>query len=78
MLVFLFFILVCTFIGLDVISIILLLEVREKIKKAKKVKINVCGKHFDKLLELEAFYLGSTIICSSLSFFFIIFELFIR
>lgn len=73
----LFFILNSIFICLDVVSIILLLEVREKIKKAKKAKINVCSKHFDKLLELEAFYLGSTIICSSLTFFFIIFELFI-
>lgn len=74
----LFFILNSVFICLDVISIILLLEVREKIKKAKKAKIQTSGKHFDKLLELEAFYLGSTIICSSLTFFFIFFELFIR
>lgn len=73
----LFFILISVFIGLDVISIILLLDVREKIKKAKKAKIQTSGKHFDKLLELEAFYLGSAIICSSLTFFFIIFELFI-
>ena len=74
----LFFILNSVFICLDVISIILLLDVQEKIKKAKKAKIQTCSKHFDKLLEKEAFYLGSTIICSSLSFFFIIFELFIR
>lgn len=78
MLVFLFFILSSIFICLDVISIILLLDVREKIKKAKKAKIQTSGKHFDKLLEKEAFYLGSTIICSSLTFFFIIFDLFIR
>lgn len=78
MLVFLFFILNSIFICLDVVSIILLLDVREKIEKAKKSKIQNVGKHFDKLLEKEAFYLGSTIICSSLAFFFIIFELFIR
>lgn len=71
----LFFILNSVFISLDVISIILLLDVQEKIKKAK---IQTCGKHFDKLLEKEAFYLDSTIICSSLAFFFIIFDLFIR
>lgn len=71
----LFFILNSVFICLDVISIILLLDVREKIKKAK---IQTFGKHFDKLLELETFYLSSTIICSSLTFFFIIFDLFIR
>lgn len=71
----LFFILNSIFICLDVISIMLLLDVREKIKKAK---IKTSGKHFDKLLEKEAFYLGSTIICSSLTFFFIIFDLFIR
>jgi hypothetical protein len=75
--VLLFFILSSIFICLDTISIILLLDVREKVKKAKKAKIqNV--KHFDKLLEKEAFYLGSTIICSSLTFFFIIFDIFIR
>lgn len=75
MLVFLFFILNSIFICLDVVSIILLLDVREKIKKTK---IQTSVKHYSKLLEKEAFYLGSTIICSSLAFFFIIFELFIR
>lgn len=71
----LIFILSNVFICLSVLSLILLLDVQEKIKKAK---IQTYGKHFDKLLELEAFYLGSAIICSSLAFFFIIFELFIR
>jgi hypothetical protein len=73
-----FFILSSVLICLDTISIILLSDVREKIKKAKKAKIQNVGKHFDELLEKEAFYLGSTIICSSLTFFFIIFDLFIR
>lgn len=71
----LFFILNSIFICLSVVSLILLLDTQEKIKKAK---IQTFGKHFDKLLELEAFYLGSAIICSSLAFFFIIFELFVR
>lgn len=73
--VLLFFILSSVFICLDTISIILLFDAREKVKKAK---IQNVGKHFDKLLEKEAFYLGSTIICSSLTFFFIIFDLFIK
>jgi hypothetical protein len=70
-----FFILSSVLICLDTISIILLSDVREKIKKAK---IQNVGKHFDELLEKEAFYLASTIICSSLTFFFIVFDLFIR
>jgi hypothetical protein len=76
--VLLFFILSSVFICLDTISIILLFDARKKVKKAKKAKIQNVGKHFDKLLEKEAFYLGSTIICSSLTLFFIIFDIFIK
>lgn len=57
------------FICLSVLSLILLLDTQEKIKKAKKVEFN------ERLDNIEAFYISSVILNICFAFFFTIFEL---